>query len=98
MVPANTPEASIAQRWICPAAIWRAVVRQVVLGVGARVVQGNAGVAEGFFVAAGFYDVGDIRLAQVAQGEASVMSSGWLGSACSLCSEKLLCSGVMIRA
>ena len=43
---------------------------QVVLGVGARVVQGNAGVAEGFFVAAGFHDVGDIRLAQVAQGEA----------------------------
>ena len=43
---------------------------QVVLGVGARVVQGNACVAEDFFVAAGFYDVGDIRLAQVAQGEA----------------------------
>ena len=43
---------------------------QVVLGVGARVVQWNAGVAEGFFVAAGLYDVGDIRLAQVAQGEA----------------------------
>ena len=43
---------------------------QVVLSVGARVVQREAGEPEGFFVAAGFHDVGDVRLAQVAQGEA----------------------------
>ena len=52
---------------------------QVVLGVRARVVQRNTGVAEGFFVTAGFYDVGDIRLAQVAQGEAFGNEFGLVG-------------------
>ena len=52
---------------------------QVVLGVRARVVQRNTGVAEDFFVTAGFYDVGDIRLAQVAQGEAFGNEFGLVG-------------------
>ena len=70
MVPANTPEGVNRPALDLPGGNLAGGGEQVVLGVGARVVQWNAGVAEGFFVAAGFYDVGDIRLAQVTQGEA----------------------------
>jgi len=60
--------------------VWLAGVgEQVVCGVGARVVQREAGVAEGFFVAAGFHDVGDVRLAQVAEGEALGNEFGLVG-------------------